>query len=488
MGIMLLVFFPVPYVDASSASAFVNKQPRMLVGAAGMLAEMFIAAIAFYLWIMLEPGFIRSLAYNTIVLASITTLLFNANPLLRYDGYYVLADWAEIPNLATRSNRYWQYLAERYLFGVRQSEPPDSTVGERRWFIGYAPLAFAYRMFVLFGIALFVAQQYFFLGVLLAVWGIVMSIGVPMTKAFAALATGPQFAARTGRVRMVLVGVAGALGLLLFVLPMPHHTDARGVVWLPEQAILRAGASGFVAEILAEPGVTLEPGDPVAVSREPTLVAQIAGQKAKVDEASVRYDAVRSTHPVQAGQLEEALRREQAGLDRLQEEAAQLTLRAQAGGVLLMEQPADLPGRFVRKGEVLGYVVGEYAPLVRVVVTQSDIELVRQSTVDTAVRFPQSVAETWSARVIREVPKAGNELPSPALGQAGGGDIALDPSDEQRLTRARVGVRVRAGVAGGRSGRVHRQSCVRALRASVGTGGSAHRARLRRLFLSYFNV
>ena len=92
MGIMLLVFFPIPYVEASSASAFVKKTDRMLVGAAGMLTELFIAALAFYLWLLLEPGFARSLAYNVIVLASVTTLLFNANPLLRYDGYYILAD------------------------------------------------------------------------------------------------------------------------------------------------------------------------------------------------------------------------------------------------------------------------------------------------------------------------------------------------------------------------------------------------------------
>lgn len=126
MGIMLLVFFPIPYVEALSSSAFVKKTDRMLVGAAGMLTELFIAALAFYLWIILEPGLARSLTYNAIVLASVTTLVFDANPLLRYDGYYVLADWIEIPNLGSRANSYWQYLAERHVFGVRQSEPPPA--------------------------------------------------------------------------------------------------------------------------------------------------------------------------------------------------------------------------------------------------------------------------------------------------------------------------------------------------------------------------
>ena len=172
MGLMLLVFFPIPYVEASSATAFVKKTDRMLVGAPGMLSELFIAALAFYLWILLEPGLARSLTYNAIVLASVTTLLFNANPLLRYDGYYIFGDWIEIPNLGTRSNKYWQYLAERYVFGVKQSEAPPATAGERRWFVAYAPLAFAYRMSVLFGISIFIAQQYFFFGVVMALWGL----------------------------------------------------------------------------------------------------------------------------------------------------------------------------------------------------------------------------------------------------------------------------------------------------------------------------
>ncbi len=434
MGIMLLVFFPIPYVEASSSSAFVKKTDRMLVGAAGMLAELFVAALAFYLWILLEPGLARSLTYNVIVLASVTTLLFNANPLLRYDGYYVLADWAEIPNLGTRANKHWQYLAERYLFGVKQSEPPPATTGEVRWFLSYAPLAFAYRMFVLFGIAIFVAQQYFFLGVLLALWGMIASLGVPIYKGLAAVMNGPQYAARAGRVRLVLAGGALGLLLLLFVLPLPRHTEAEGVIWLPEQAILRAGGNGFISAVAAASGQALTRGQVVAQSHEPALTSSIAGQQAKLEEARARYDAAWGVNPAQAGQLEEDMRHEQAVLDRMLDEAAELTLRAKANGVLLIEQPADMPGRFLKKGEVVGYVVGEYTPLVRVVVAQSQVDLVRLATRGVEIRMPQDMAAIRSARLLREVPKAGKALPSAALGQRGGGVIVMDPSDEKGAT------------------------------------------------------
>ena len=139
-----------------------------------MLAELFVAALAFYLWLALEPGLARGLAYDVAVLASVTTLFFNANPLLRYDGYFILTDLIEIPNLGSRANKYWQYLAERWLFGVRGAERPSATPGERRWFIGYAPLAYVYRLFVSLTIAWIVAQRFFVAGVVIALWAVVM--------------------------------------------------------------------------------------------------------------------------------------------------------------------------------------------------------------------------------------------------------------------------------------------------------------------------
>ena len=109
---MFLVFAPMPYVDASAASEFRSKWQRALVGAAGMIVEVFIAALALYVWLAVEQGLVRAFAYNVMVVAGISTVLFNGNPLLRYDGYYILSDLLEIPNLAQRATRYWGHLVE----------------------------------------------------------------------------------------------------------------------------------------------------------------------------------------------------------------------------------------------------------------------------------------------------------------------------------------------------------------------------------------
>src|SRR4029077_13640502 len=145
IGIMFLVFAPMPYVDASAASEFRSKWQRALVGAAGMLVEVFIAALALYVWLAVEQGLVRAFAYNVIVVAGISTVIFNGNPLLRYDGYYILSDLLEIPNLAQRATRYWGHLVYSYLFRTEGQEF-SGTPGERAWFLFYAPSAFAYRM------------------------------------------------------------------------------------------------------------------------------------------------------------------------------------------------------------------------------------------------------------------------------------------------------------------------------------------------------
>ena len=428
MGLMLLVFYPVPYVDASAANAFADKRARMGVGAAGMLAEIALAAIAFFCWLALEPGLARSIAYNVIVVGSVSTVLFNANPLLRYDGYFIFADWVEIPNLGQRATAHWQYLATRHLLGVASAEAPPATPHERRWFLAYAPLATAYRLSVTFGIAWFVAQHYFVAGLLLAAWALAGGVVWPVLKAAKAIATQPQYTSRALRVGAGLAATAAAVAAVLFVVPLPYHTQAEGVVWLPEQALLRAGADGFVSRVAVPAGTRVAAGDAVVETVEPGLQAKLGEQRARVAEAEARLDAAWA-RPAEAGRLGEELQRERAARDRLADQSARLTMRPAAAGVLMLDRAADLPGRFLRQGEVVGHVIGAFTPYAKVVVAQDQGDRVRSQTRGVEVKLPQALAATLDGRLIRAVPKASQELPSAALGHGGGGSIVTDPRE-----------------------------------------------------------
>ena len=199
LGAMLLVFFPSPYVDASAATGFRRKSHRILVGAAGVLAEAILAALALYLWLAVEPGAVRSLAYNLMLIAGVSTVLFNANPLLRYDGYYILADLIEIPNLGQRASRYWGYLLERYAFRAEAATNPAVAPGERLWFVAYAPAAYVYRLMVSFGIAIFIASQYFVVGVILGLWSFVSGVILPSLKLVGHVVKSPQLQRQRAR-------------------------------------------------------------------------------------------------------------------------------------------------------------------------------------------------------------------------------------------------------------------------------------------------
>ena len=182
-GFMLMMLMPMPYVDASASAAFAEKWRRMIVGGAGMMVELALAAAAMIVWVEASPGLVRAVAFNVMLIGGVSTLLFNGNPLLRYDGYYIFSDLLEIPNLGTRSSKYLAYLVQRYLFGVEGAESPVTAASERPWLFVYAIASFVYRIFLSFGIALFVAGRLFFIGILIALWAIGGMVMVPLYKA-----------------------------------------------------------------------------------------------------------------------------------------------------------------------------------------------------------------------------------------------------------------------------------------------------------------
>jgi len=429
MGLMLLVFTPVPYVEASAASGFRSKWRRALVGAAGMLVETFIAALAMFVWAAAEPGVLRAIAFNIMLIAGVSTVVFNANPLLRFDGYYILTDLLEIPNLAQRATRYWRYLAERYLFRMPDPATPELAPGEARWLAFYAPAALVYRLLVLVAIVFYIAAQWFFIGVALALWGVVGMLVLPVWKFLSYLFSLP----RRGRLRRRALRVSGAIAacalVLLFALPMPHRLIAEGVVWLPDEANVRAGADGFVRAVAVAPGTSVDPGRPLVESRDPQLLAQLAVSEARIDELDARLDVQRFNERVQAELTRQDLERERAARDRLLERIEQLTARSAVSGRFVLARADDLPGRFLRKGELIGYVTQQGRSIVRVVVSQDDVDLVRNRLARADVRLAENLAEVAPATVLREVPAARDELPSSALSSHGGGALAADPRD-----------------------------------------------------------
>jgi putative peptide zinc metalloprotease protein len=210
---------------------------------------------------------------------------------------------------------------------------------------------------------------------------------------------------------------------------VPAHTQAEGVTWLDEGAIVRAGTSGFLGHFLAEPGSQVTVGDPLLVSYDPALAAQVRLAEARLREAQATYGAELVAGRAEAQIARERLLQSRAELATLRERTEGLTARARAEGTFVVPQAADMPERYFRKGEVVGYVIGPARPIVRVVVPQEAVARVRSADPQVELRVVDRPLEPLTGRVVREVPAGDEYLPSRALAVEGGGSIATDPRD-----------------------------------------------------------
>lgn len=434
MGVMFLVFFPVPYVDASGANAFESKWQRAGVASAGIAVELAIAAVAMMVWIGLEPGFWRAVAFNAMLISGFSTLVINGNPLLKFDGYFVLTDLIEVPNLGTRANKFWGYLVERYAFGAIGLGKIRAGRWEKALFLVYAPAAYIYRIILTLSIAILVATQFFFVGVVLALWSIMMGLLKPLATSAWHVLTSPKLRRTRARAIGLTLGTIGIPLAALLLVPLPHATLAQGVLWTPETSTIRAGAAGFVADLAVSSGERVTPGMLIARLNEPAFEAELRVLAADVARLRQQLQA-EFTDPVLSAttqlELEDAL----AALASAEEKAQRRQITAAAEGRFEPALPeADMAGRYLAEGEVLGHVLPDQAPTIRAVVDQWTIDLVRGQLAGVELLMPGNVWQGLSSAVIREVPAGGFALPSPALGLAAGGSIATDPSDQQGMT------------------------------------------------------
>jgi putative peptide zinc metalloprotease protein len=437
LGLNWLLLVPVPYVDASAAAAFPDKRARTLVSAAGILAEVFLASAAMIVWTFVEPGVVRATAYQVMLIAGVSTVLFNGNPLLRYDGYYLFADLLEIPNLASRANAQLGYSVRRWVLGVR-GVPVAATRPETLWLIAYGLASFVYRQLVLVAVIAVIAAASKVAALVAGAWYLVAQWFLPAARAFQRIVRDPLVQSTRGR---ALVG--GAVAALVIVgvaaLPLPLTTSAEGVMWMPENGEVRVGTDGVLGEWLAAPGSIVRAGDPLVELEDRNVEADLAVAEAGVRAAEARYVAARAADAVDAGSMLAQLQRAEAEHAAALERSEARLVTSPADGRFIVAHPLDLAGRYLHQGDVVGYVVSPQRGTVLAVVGQDDIGLLETRLRDVHVRLADDLGHTQRAELARFTPAGDFSLPSAALGKAGGGNVAVAPDDaDGRRTLSRV--------------------------------------------------
>jgi putative peptide zinc metalloprotease protein len=437
LGVALMFLTPAPYVDAAAANAFPSPRHRLVVSAAGILVEMALACLALWVWLVVSPGVVRDAALTVVLICSLSTLLFNANPLMRFDGYYALCDALQLPNLALRSQAWWARRWREWIRVPVAGPAPLLARGEAKWLAAYAPAAAIYRVLLLLSLVFWVGSESWLLGWIGALAFLAWAARRGWRWAHGEAGAGDPLARRRS-LRAAGIVTSAAL-LLLFVVPAPDQVVARGVVWPPEQAQLRAGAAGFIERLELQQGGTATPGQPLVVLQDPVLVA--AHERTSSERTGLLAQQYRAllTEPVRAADLAEDLDRNAAELARIEEQLGLLEVRAHLAGDVVWARPQDLPGSYVPRGAMLGHVLTGGPAHVRVALLEDDYLRTRGRVRAVRVRLADDAGSSWEAKLADTAPGATLELPAPALGDRHGGNIPLDPADPSGV-RTRVPV------------------------------------------------
>jgi len=432
MGVMLMIFTPAPYMDATSSWAFRNRWKRVLVGAAGMIVELFVAAIATFVWAKSGPGTIHNLAYNMMFIASVSTVVFNINPLLRFDGYYILSDLVDIPNLHQRALQQLRYFAERYLFGLKKVESPANSPKEGFWLCIFGITSGIYRVVVFGGVLLVIADRFLLLGIIMAVVCFISWVTVPTVRFVQYLSSSPKLE----RKRLRAISVSGAIGATILVLlqfvPFPAHFRAQGVLQAKERAEVVNEVAGIVDKLLVPPGQQVVKNQPLLQMKNPELELELTNTRAKYDELQARVrqamkEATPNLKPL-ASMIESITNR----LHKLEIDEQNLIVRARQDGILVAPHLDDLIGRWLTRGTPMGLLINSNAFEFTATVKQDDADaLFAQRTPLASIRLKGQAGQEIPAIHWKVIPGEQQTLPSPALGWHAGGELQVSPQDPQ---------------------------------------------------------
>ena len=433
VGVSFFMLLPSPYVDASAATAFPGKWQRAAVSSAGIVVELFLAACAFAIWSIAADGVLRDTALAVMAIGGVSTLVFNGNPLLRMDGYHILCDVFELPNLGVRSPQWWLDSLQYWINGTKRNRVLQARPRETPWLVLYAPASLCYRVVVSLAMIEWLGTKSSLIALLALGWVGFAILGKPLWKLVAILRQPLHPGVHRWQRSAGTLAVLGLIALFLFV-PLPTNTLASGVVWLPDQSQLRASSDSQVTAVLARHGEHVKRGQPLIVLDAPQLEAERKRLAAQIAHAETDQANGWLTASQDGRDAFEKLTRLNGDMTALTERLDQLTLKAGTDGTFVLPHPEESIGTYLAKGSVIAYVIPDENTTVRALVTQDDIGRIKSGIIKVSVMLAEDGSLHRDAQVLQIEPAATNRLPSKALGDTGGAALVTDQLDKEGLT------------------------------------------------------
>lgn len=431
MGTILIAGSPLAYVDATAAWSFPERRKRLAVMCGGMYFESLVAAPAVFVWALAGHGVVAACAYQLVITATVVTVFFNANPLMKFDGYFILSELLRLPNLRGRADLEVKRLLKRVLIGIRADSA--EFLQDRLILISYGLAAALYRAFLVLSIAWMVAVRFPLVGVCVGAAYIVSTLATTTTKILRYLLTSEETDAHRVRARIVtallLIGVPGCFA----VLPVPFDVVTWGVVGAQSEHHLRVMSPGEFRSAVVAPGQQVGAGQPLMQLGNDRLREEYRTICRRVEEAALRARVAREHDVIEAARLEAklgSLLHQQSDVSR---QCEQLIIRSPTSGRVARVLDRSKSGEFLDVGAHTAVVV-EGAPVLRAWLTQGQLKDVNARP-DMPVRFrvPGETLETHSGRVRSIRPAAESALTEISLTQFGGGDIVVDPESGRPL-------------------------------------------------------
>lgn len=448
MGVMFLVFVPLPYVDASSAWAFKRKRHRAIVGMTGVMVELFLAAVAAVVWANTSTGTLHIIAYNVIFIASVSTLIFNGNPLLRFDAYYVLSDVLEIPNLSQRSKNFIYYLVKRFVWGLKKLRTPAHTLGESIWFGFYGIASMVYRIFICVRILLFLnnrlPEELFILVPIFAAAAIITWVFVPVGKFIHYLFAGNELARDRGRAVSATLGTLALLVVLLGLIRFNDYCRIEGIVEPVDLSVVHMKTDGFVSGYMPSGQIVNTESDPLIIADNHKLRAEHKAMLAERNSLEIKRRIAETKEIAAAQMYAEQVAAMDQRVSRVAQEIQWLDLRSEFAGKWVSPEIERAKGMYLSRGERVGYVADLGQLRIRATAKQKTAAmLIEQSYDDVEIRVKGSPVQLVKGTREQIFPAGQQVLPSQALGYAVGGSMATQARDPQGIRSAEMFFEVR---------------------------------------------
>jgi putative peptide zinc metalloprotease protein len=442
MGMLFLVLTPALYCDVTDCWLLPSKWKRIWISAAGIYVECFLASLATFVWWNTEQGLLNSLCLATMFICSVNTILFNANPLLRYDGYYVMSDWLEIPNLRIKSTQFFAYLFQEKVLGLEipvQSYMPRS---RRSLFVIYAIASYLYRWVVTFSILYFLTQ--FLRPYKLQSISYMIAGGSLVPLLFMPLYQGLKFIRQPGRMRKVkkaraaafaVVTVALVTGILL--IPTPLRVQGTLVLVPANAGEIYAEVPGRLMALDVKDGEMVKAGDSIARLSNPEKqleVMQLEQQQQACHVKGVWYDSLSDNNSRALAQQNFQMERElEPAITKISEQLAKLNLTAPRDGQVMGLPGKSTIGQYLKPGKPFAEVGDPRKLEAHLILDQSDVDLIKSRDPrdrPTAWMKIYGTSETTWKSYVSEVATRNREEIAPELSNLAGGEIATKQDEK----------------------------------------------------------